>query len=112
MRQQRRINRSMASESVQDTKEKIETHEYKDSISVRFPVFDLLLVFFRRHLQIHRENGSGPVDKIRRFPWCLIRHRLGRILAVIYGEVEDIRVVNRKRVPGPVSASVVLKFSG
>ncbi len=77
----------MASESIQleATKEKIETHEYKDAISVRFPVFDPLLVFFRRHLQIHRENGSGPVDKVRRFLRCLIRHQLGQILAGIYG---------------------------
>ena len=53
MRQLQRIDQSV---TIKLERMKIlegETYEYQDSVSIRFPVLDHLVVLFGRHFQIH-----------------------------------------------------------
>ena len=77
MRQQRRINRSMgdgAYEGCIGLKDNLVTHKDKNPVSVRFPTFRHLLVFFRSHFHIHRENGTRAINEVSLSRSCVILH--------------------------------------
>ena len=78
---------------------KIETHKYEDAVGIRFPVLNHLLVLFRRHLKIHRENRSGAIDEVRYAERCLILRRLWWVLVATYlrGDMVRTAVVEQCR---------------
>ena len=61
----------------------IETHKYEDSIGVRFPVLNHLLILFGRHFQVHGENVAGAISKIRYAVWRLVLRRLEWVLGYV-----------------------------
>ena len=53
MRRRQRIDRSGIIKSGGDLDQNLETHKNEDTIGIRFPVLNHLLVLFRRQFQIH-----------------------------------------------------------
>ena len=53
-------------------KDNLVTHKDKNPVSVRFPTFSHLLVFFRSHFHIHRENGTRAINKVALSLSCFI----------------------------------------
>ena len=65
LRQQRRIDQSMAIELARRSTRLEDTHKDKDPIGVCFPVLYHLLILLCRHFQVHGENTPGAISKIR-----------------------------------------------
>ena len=93
LRQQRRIDQSMAIEwrGAETRYWRIETHKYKDSVGVRFPILYHLLILFSRHFQVHGENMARAISKIRYGGVCLTRRRLRWVLAKTYLGKRNVR---------------------
>ena len=93
LRQQRRIDQSMAIEwrGAETRYWRIETHKYKDSVGVRFPILYHLLILFSRHFQVHGENMARAISKIGYDGVCLIQCGLGWVLAETYLGERNVR---------------------
>jgi hypothetical protein len=64
--------------------QRVETHKYKNSVGIGFPVLYHLLIFFCRHFQVHGENMPGAIGKVRYTVQCLILGRLRWVLVYTY----------------------------